>query len=100
MKIVYLHRKKWGKNNFNTWTWIAIILFLFISTPKGSGLNQRMKAQQVLLEYTTSQIAEHEETFDENNLRDFVDVYIQAEKQNGESKGKGLLLKHWNNDWL
>lgn len=74
-------------------TWIAVTIF-FISTTKGSGVSQRMKAQQVLLEYTTSQIAEHEKTFDENNLRDFVDVYIQAEKQDGESKGKGLLLKH------
>lgn len=69
-------------------------LFFFISTLKGSGVSQRMKAQQVLLEYTKSQIAEHEKTFDENNLRDFIDVYIQAEKQDGESKGKGLLLKH------
>lgn len=59
-----------------------------------------MKAQQVLLEYTQSQIAEHEKTFDENNLRDFIDVYIQAEKQDGESKGKGLLLKHWKHDLL
>lgn len=68
--------------------------FFFISTLKGSGVSQRMKAQEVLLEYTKSQIAEHEKTFDENNLNDFIDVYIQAEKQDGESKGKGLLLKH------
>lgn len=60
----------------------------FCQIGMGSGVSQRMKAQQVLLEYTTSQIAEHEKTFDENNLRDFVDVYIQAEKQEGESKGK------------
>lgn len=60
----------------------------FCQIGMGSGVSQRMKAQQVLLEYTKSQIAEHEKTFDENNLRDFIDVYIQAEKQDGESKGK------------
>nr|XP_022336356.1 cytochrome P450 2B4-like [Crassostrea virginica] len=50
----------------------------------GSRSRDRVKAQKLLLEYTKHQIAEHEKTFDENNLRDFVDLYIQSCKEDGE----------------
>ena len=56
---------------------------------QGSRSRDRVKAQKLLLEYTKHQIAEHEETFDENNLRDFVDLYIQSCKEDGEKNTQG-----------
>ena len=55
---------------------------------KGISQKDRKKAQEVLLLYIKDQIEEHEKTYDENNIRDFVDLYIQSQKQDGEMKGK------------
>ena len=30
-------------------------------------------------------IAEHRDTFDEDNLRDFIDIYLKVEKEKNES---------------
>ncbi len=38
-------------------------------------------------EFMWSVIKEHRETYDENNIRDLVDLYIQAERNNFEGVG-------------
>ncbi len=38
-------------------------------------------------EFMWSVIKEHRETYDENNVRDLVDLYIQAERNNFEGVG-------------
>ncbi|XP_062567071.1 cytochrome P450 2B15-like [Saccostrea cucullata] len=52
----------------------------------GISKKDRKKAHEVLLLYVKDQIEEHEKTYDENNIRDFVDLYIQSQRQDGEMK--------------
>lgn len=52
-----------------------------------SRIQTSKKALDLLGEYIANQIAEHENTYDENNIRDFIDLYIQA--QHAEERIEG-----------
>lgn len=41
---------------------------------------RQIAAQTLISNYISQQIEEHKETFDKNNIRDFVDIYINAER--------------------
>ncbi|XP_078310753.1 cytochrome P450 2B4-like [Crassostrea virginica] len=73
---------------------------LLVSLPKWYHLGQ-LKADikssraslSCIIDYIADQIADHEKTYDENNIRDFVDLYIQAQRADGETE-KGDESKH------
>ncbi|XP_022343645.2 cytochrome P450 2J6-like isoform X1 [Crassostrea virginica] len=61
-----------------------------------SSIKSSRKALAHLLQYVTDQIADHEKTYDENNIRDFVDLYIQAQradKQTNQQKTVNHLFR-------
>ena len=43
---------------------------------------QREKASAKIRAFMLEKIKEHEDTYDENNIRDFVDLYIQSSREN------------------
>ena len=48
-------------------------------------------------EFVRKKMAEHRETFDEHNIRDFIDIYIKAEKggeENGALTCKNEIIFH------
>ena len=43
-------------------------------------------------DFVRTVIAEHRDTFDKDNIRDFIDIYLAAEKSGEET---GALTGHW-----
>ena len=41
-----------------------------------------------ITEYVSEQIKNHTESFDENNIRDFVDIYLKSENLQNEKEEK------------
>ncbi|XP_052091702.1 cytochrome P450 2C18-like isoform X2 [Mytilus californianus] len=58
-----------------------ILLIVTNLLKKSSKMTKRIKAGGYIQEYVTSQIDAHKTNFDENFIRDFVDVYIQNERE-------------------
>lgn len=51
-------------------------------------------------QFFRNEIAEHKKTFDENNIRDFIDVYLNEIKRCSEENSdefSGKILKHFKN---
>ena len=56
-------------------------------------LKDRLAQQKILEDFISDRIVKHEETFDSDNIRDFVDCYIQqkhAESEDRRFTGKVL----------
>eukprot|EP00105_Crassostrea_gigas_P039351 XP_019923499.1 PREDICTED: cytochrome P450 2H2 [Crassostrea gigas] len=53
-----------------------------------SSIKRSREAIELLTEYVTEQIADHEKTYDGNNIRDFIDLYIQAQRAEAKDNGK------------
>ncbi|CAC5417315.1 CYP2K [Mytilus coruscus] len=58
-----------------------ILLIVTNLLRKSSKMKKRIKAGGYIQQYVTSEIDEHKTNFDENCIRDFVDVYIQNERE-------------------
>lgn len=53
-----------------------------------SSIKRSREAIEFLTEYVAEQIADHEKTYDGNNIRDFIDLYIQAQRAEAKDNGK------------
>ncbi|WAQ97360.1 CP2J5-like protein [Mya arenaria] len=55
-------------------------------------MNKRREAFQQMGDYIMSQIKEHESSFDENSIRDFVDIYLRSQKHGSEDERKHITM--------
>ena len=62
--------------------YLPIWLSWLVSLKEGRLASLRMEKFKVVKNYIMDEIIKHEETFDENNIRDFVDLYIQLSRRN------------------
>lgn len=67
---------------------------------KGTAEGEREKALEDVMNYVQKRIAEHEQTFDKNNLRDLVDRFLSTIPPEEDTKKKCKKNKQGSNHWL
>lgn len=67
---------------------------------KGTAEGEREKALEDVMNYVQKRIAEHEQTFDKNNLRDLVDRFLSTIPLEEDTMKKCKKNKQGPNPWL
>jgi len=72
---------------------IINVLCVYINDFQNSELTKKKRVSEKVYKYISNQIDEHEKTFDNDNIRDFVDYYWRAIKFGDANERKYLNSK-------
>ena len=86
----HLEYKRWSE----VWWLLALcsngILNVYVFDCQNSTMNKKKRVSVKMYKYISDQIDEHEKTFDNDNIRDFVDYYWRAMKFGDANERKYL----------
>ena len=76
----------------------CLFVHRYIHCFQNSELNLKKKMSEKVYKYISDQIDEHETTFDNNNIRDFVDHYWRTKKCGKENERKYMTSEYFTFD--